>query len=104
MLEKPIYPNPADQSLPIAVVSIATMMLRRSTRIQQQMRLQEALVQPVEQITRILARGVEDRIERSSRGHVSGLVSRRALSCASGWVRVVGVDFGRGSWLWGAAG
>ena len=79
-------------------------MLRRSAGVEQQMRLQEALVQPVEQIARVLARGVEDRIERSSRGHVSSLVCGRALASASGWVWVVGVAFGRGSGLWRAPG
>jgi hypothetical protein len=51
-----------------STAAVMAMMLRRTLGIKQQVRLQEALVQPVEQVSCILTRGIQDGVDCSSCG------------------------------------
>ena len=53
-----------------STAAVMTMMLRRTLGVEQQVRLQEALVQSVEQVPCILTRGVQDGVDCSSCGQV----------------------------------
>ena len=79
-----------------STAAVMTMMLRRTLGVEQQVRLQEALVQSVEQVARVLARGIQNRVNGTPRGQMRLLLlllGRSTCSCACDGVRVVGVDF-----------